>query len=440
MIQTVNYNTGQPPLAAGLPFLGNGLEMAGNIQMFFVKYYNQLGPIYRVKALQQRFVIFAGLEANQFLWKSGHDYLSNENTMGSLSDEFGMMVHVLEGEPHSHLRKLLGAALSPEVLTSQWERFIHLTQQHIATWPVGQTLPVVPYFQSLAAEQLAVMLGNQSSVDHFEQLRYVFELALDVRLARKWPMAFLRLPAYQKRKAEIFAFMRDIMAAHRTTTRATPDLVDVALNAVDAHGKPYSEEEQIGMILQGYFGAINTTAYMCSFMLYALFRHPEIMAQVVDEVRQVFSGGMPTPQQLRKLSSLHALAQESLRMYDPAPGSVRTVSKAFDFCGYHIEAGTPAIFAFSVTHYLPEFFPDPYTFSISRDNYLENQRIGAYRPFSLGVHTCLGAGFAEVQAMTIMAVLLQQVGFAEIPPALDKVKIVAAPGLHPNRHLKMKLV
>lgn len=427
-----------PPLAPGLPLLGNGLEMMGNIQRFFVKNYLRFGPVYRASALQQRFVIFAGLEANQFLWKSGEEYLSNQNTMGSLSDEFNMMVHSLEGQPHAHLRKVLGLAIAPDSITSQWDRFIEITRRHFEHWRPGDTLHVVDSMQRLAAEQLSVILGNQSSVAYFERLRYVFELALDVRLAKKLPGFLLKTPIYQKRKAEIVTFIRQLMAEHRANPSGrAPDLIDAALNAVDEHGQPYPEHEQIGMILQGFFGAINTVAYMCSFMLYGLAHHPDIMTRVVDETRQAFAGGVPTPQQLRKVRSLHALAQESLRMYDPAPGSVRTICKPFDFGGYHFEAGTPVIFAFSATHYLPEFFPDPYTFSIDRDNYHENQRIGAFRPYSLGNHTCLGAGLAEIQALATIAVLLNDV---QLAPAHTNVSIVAAPGLHPSKRFTMKVV
>jgi cytochrome P450 len=424
----------RPPAAPGLPVLGNALEMAGNVQQFFVKQYRKLGPVYRAHALQQEFTIFAGLEANQFLWHQGETYLSNVQTMGSLSDEFSMMVHALKGPRHEHLRKVLGPAIAPEALISQWERYTTLTCDLIDRFPTDRPISVVDFFQRIAAEQLSVLLGNQSSSALFEELRYVFELALDVRLAKKWPMFMLNLPVYQRRKAQINAFVRGIMADHRG--KDIDDLVSTALNALDEQGHPYPEAEQVGMILQGYFGAINTVAYLCAFMIYALFQNPALMVPVRDEVREAFADGTPAPQHLRKLRSLHALAQESLRMYDPAPASVRTVAEPFTFNDYIIAAGTPAMFAFSATHYLEEFFPDPYTFRIDRGNYLENQRLGAYRPYSLGAHTCLGAGLADIQAMSTVAILLDRVDMQDVP---RRVRIVAAPGLHPDMRFAMTI-
>ena len=52
----------------------------------------------------------------------------------------------------------------------------------------------------------------------------------------------------------------------------------------------------------------------------------------------------------------------------------------------------------TVPHFLPEFFPEPEEFDIDRYHAPRNERRldGAYAPFGLGDHTCLGAGIAEI--------------------------------------------
>jgi len=40
----------KPPLAKGIPFIGNTFEMAKGPAAFFVRCYKDYGPIYRVKA------------------------------------------------------------------------------------------------------------------------------------------------------------------------------------------------------------------------------------------------------------------------------------------------------------------------------------------------------------------------------------------------------
>src|SRR5205823_183892 len=103
-----------------------------------------------------------------------------------------------------------------------------------------------------------------------------------------------------------------------------PDLLDQALAAVDENGDPYSLDVRAGMALQGYFAGLNTVAYLYSFMLYALLRHPSVLARVTVEVDAAFAGGGLSFDKLRDMKALHGLVMETLRVYPPAPGSART--------------------------------------------------------------------------------------------------------------------
>jgi hypothetical protein len=51
-----------PPLARGLPLLGNALDMQRDLIAFLVEQYKQSGPVFRVRALNQEFVVLAGCD------------------------------------------------------------------------------------------------------------------------------------------------------------------------------------------------------------------------------------------------------------------------------------------------------------------------------------------------------------------------------------------
>lgn len=72
----------------------------------------------------------------------------------------------------------------------------------------------------------------------------------------------------------------------------------------------------------------------------------------------------------------------------------------------------------TVPHFLPELFPQPETFDIDRYRSPRNahRQHGAYAPFGLGEHICLGSGSAEIQLMVITATLLHTYEFALEPP------------------------
>ncbi|WP_424102272.1 cytochrome P450 [Moorena producens] len=89
--------------------------------------------------------------------------------------------------------------------------------------------------------------------------------------------------------------------------------------------------------------------------------------------------------------------------------------------------------ATSVSHFLDQFFPNPYTFDIDRygEPRNEHHQPGAYAPFGLGAHVCLAKGMTEIQIMTIMATLLRRVKLHIDPPSY-KLKTVYNPNPCPN--------
>jgi cytochrome P450 len=118
-------------------------------------------------------------------------------------------------------------------------------------------------------------------------------------------------------------------------------------------------------------------------------------------------------------------------MYPPAPASARTVMKAFEFGGFRIDEGRRVMVATSVPHHLAEHFPDPERFDIDRD-FTAGRQASVFAPFSVGSHTCLGAGMTEVLAAATMAMLVRQ-----LTPALTRpdrpLRIQATPGPNPGK-------
>ncbi len=130
-----------------------------------------------------------------------------------------------------------------------------------------------------------------------------------------------------------------------------------------------------------------------------------------------------------------------MRRYPIAPAIQRTVVKPFEFGGYRVDAGGRIFIGTTVAHFIPELHPDPYRFDI--DRYLphrnEHRIPGAFAPFSLGAHTCLGAGLAEIQIMLTIAALLHYARF-EMEPTDYELKTRTAPTPAPDRSFRMRLV
>lgn len=422
-----------PPSVPGLPLLGNALPMMGDVQQFFVDTYHRMGPVFRVRALNQTFVIMAGAAANRFLLDRGEEVFTSEESFGGLNREFGMRVHVLRGKPHRHLRKLLGTGLSRDLLAARWDAVTAETERMLDDWAGRGEVPVVDACQRLAAAQLTIAYTGASSGARFEMLRSAFELVLDVTIAGKWPAATLRWPAYRRSRAAIHRFARESLEERAAQPRGdVRDLLDLALDAVDENGVPYPSDVRAGMALQGYFAGVNTVAYLYAFMVEVLLRHPAVLTRVTSEV----DDGRPlTYDRLRDLPALHGLVMETLRVYPPAPGSARTATKTFEFEGRRVEAGQRVLVATCVPHQLPEHFADPGRFDLDRD-FGAARRAGVYAPFSVGGHTCLGAGMTQVLAVATVAMLVRRLRLESARPG-RALRITATPGPNPGRRSTM---
>ncbi len=191
-----------------------------------------------------------------------------------------------------------------------------------------------------------------------------------------------------------------------------------------------------------FFVGLHTAANIATFMLYALLKHPEVMERMLPEVETLFANEGPTVQKLRRMEVTHRVAMETMRMYRISPVSFRTVVNAFEFAGHVIPAGTSAMFAITMMHVMPEYFPEPERFDI--DRYLperaEHMKSGAYAPFGLGTHRCLGSGFTEVCLALTLATMLHhtkitmhpsnyqvKMNFSTVAAPKNSFKIVVSP-------------
>src|SRR4029077_11387830 len=75
-----------------------------------------------------------------------------------------------------------------------------------------------------------------------------------------------------------------------------------------------------------------------------------------------------------------------------------------------VEKDEPLFIAITVSHFLEQFYSIPTKFDITRfaPPRNEHKQAGAFAPFSLGDHTCLGVSIAEVQIALTMATLFHR--------------------------------
>ena len=426
------------PLASGLPLAGNAFEMNRDIGKFLTLQYLKLGPVFRCKAFHQRFTVIAGPEAVINLPKLMNTHMRSYDFWQDYIKSTGTARQTMnmDGEEHLRMRKFLAKSFTPKFLEGRVEQLIGLTRNVVAEWPRNQPITTMRAMQNIIFEQMANVFTNASPREHMDDFSYYLKTKLMVHALRRWPKLMERLPRYRRAERNVKRLCAETLKAHQPELRegATPDHVDnvLAMNREDPQFMPESDYQM--HVIGPYFAGLDTTANTCSFILYNLLKHPDVLAQMKSEVDAIFDRGTPTEKELRSLDITHRVFLETLRMYPAVPAVLRNVCNSFEFGGYKIPVGAQVLIGATVAHHIPEYYPNPEHFDIERysRNPPEHRAPGAYAPFGLGRHRCLGSGFAEVQIMVTMATLIHDIDFKTDQP-LPQLKVINSPTAQPDK-------
>jgi cytochrome P450 len=418
--------------------------MAEDILKFFVKVYHEHGPIVRIRVLNDEYVVMSGPEANLFFAREGNDHFRSKEFWEGMDGEMGAdhSLISLDGPEHAELRQISKRGYGRSVLEARIPDAVAITRKHLDAWPIGESRPALTAIQRIVTEQLGTIVAGTAPGDYMEDVMNFIRTLLLVYVTRQRPGFYALAPGYQRAKKRSFELGHKIVEKHRQNPPVDrePGLIDDAIAAAN-EGRLLTQKDLMPIALGPYIAGLDTAASTIAFMMYALLTNPEVAAGVKREADALFANGNPVPSDLRKVDVLHRASLETLRRYPIAPATQRTATKPFEFGGYRIEAGQKIFIGMTVAHFIDNLHPDPYRFDI--DRYLpernEHRIPGAFAPFSLGSHTCLGAGLAETQIMLTIATFFNQACF-ELDPLDYQLNIRSAPTPAPANDFRVRRV
>jgi cytochrome P450 len=152
-----------------------------------------------------------------------------------------------------------------------------------------------------------------------------------------------------------------------------------------------------------------TTSTALTFALHLLGHHPAVQRRLHDELATVLTGRAPTAADLPALATTAMVIKEAMRLYPPAFATGRLTWEGDEILGRTIPPGSVVSVAMWATHRHPDFWPDPERFDPERftpEREAARHRY-AYFPFGGGARACIGAHFALLEAVLVLAVVAQ---------------------------------
>lgn len=430
------------PKAIGLPLVGNTFNMLNDPARYLTEQYQLLGSVFHVKAGFKNYVFLAGEEANKFLAKNDGILLESETLFGSYAKVVGtdIMLVALDGEPHKHMRRMMRRGFSRSAASNHVQTMIDIVKEYTDSWGNNTEIAGLEAMRRIVVDQLGIITTHMRPGDHFDDILYYINMMLNTEVLKTYPTIMQKLPRFKNASKRLEKLAQEIIQWHQDNPYGDErerDLIDDILESVRPDGEEFTDKDLFNLAVGPYFAGMDTLASTLAFFLYTMAKNPTVLEQCKQEVAILFSGDQVDLSDFRKMEVLHAAALETLRLYPATPFTPRVVGQAFDFDGYHFPVGTELMFGQTITHFLPEHYENPYAFNPQRfmgEN--KGRMANVFTPFTVGAHTCLGAGLAEVQMLITMAALLHFVDFELIDPNYE-VKIHTLPLPNPGKDFRI---
>jgi cytochrome P450 len=242
-------------------------------------------------------------------------------------------------------------------------------------------------------------------------------------------MSAVRLPGWfpgssqsqiERARRQLEPIVDRAIRERRERPSTTPDLLDLLLEAVDeaGDGRGLTDRQARAEAVSMYFAGHHTAAATLTWTLYLLSQSPDVERRLLAEIDGVLGDRPPTTADPARLPYTELVLKESMRIYPPAWSLFcREAVEPVEIGGWPIPRGGWVFIYPWVLHHDQRWFHDPWRFDPERFAPAQAERIptGAYIPFGLGGHACLGARMAMSALQLMLPALLQRFRYTLAP-------------------------
>lgn len=459
------------PLLSGKTWNGHAAEFRRNPTGVFLRAQSELGPIGKIELFKFPAVSLSGPDlVHELLVEKAKHLFKSMALKIMFYPMAGRGLFTSDGDPWRRQRKLMAPLFHPQAIRSYAVMMNDVITRCLDTWKDGEVIDAGREMTRITMGVAAKTLFDADTLNESDEISDAIHAMFDYIADQQGGLSILiravtagtlvqqgslpptiakirdrmvdllhePVPLPMPERIRLFKAIRllDERIQRMTDERRRShlerdDLLSRLLAARDEDDGSFMTDRQVrdeAMTL--FIAGHETTATSTTWALYFLSRDPEAYRRWKEDV-VALGPEKPSADNTNKLVWTRGVFREALRIYPPAFAVDRIAMEPLQLGDYHFERLSSFIIPIHAIHHNPALWPDPERFDPSRfAPELESKRPrAAFMPFGIGPRVCIGAMFAELEALLLLGQIAQRFEFEPVDtqPIGPNVRTVLRP-------------
>jgi cytochrome P450 len=424
------------------------------IHTLFEKSYRMKMGSHRTPALRF-FVINERSLVAQVMDDKTREYPKHQLMNDMLDPLLGRSVFSTNGQEWLDQRRMMNPAFAETNLARAYPAMVSATEDLVAmmrTAEPGKPFDIDPLMTHVTADIIfRTMFGIRLTQAESTRIYAAFNrYQRHVQPAAMLQLYKLPLLGYRRRMAkaarEVHALFEPIVRERLAETEAgrggeTRDILQKLIEARHPEtGAAFTYQDLIDQLSIIFLAGHETSASSLGWTLYLLAESPDLQEALLAEINAATQGGAIAHGHLKHMDGLRNVFREALRLYPPVSFFLREVTRAQEMRGKAMVPGDLIVVSPWLIQRNADNWTCPHSFDPDRFTRPEAETAArdAWMPFGRGPRICIGAGFAQQEALLILATVIRAFRLS-FPPGARKPELVSRLTLRPRHGIPLVL-
>ena len=356
----------------------------------------------------------------QVLLDKAAAYAKPDIVKGLLAPVIGRGLLTSDGAAWREQRRIVAASFTPPAVDALVPVFAGAAAATMRSWGDGATVDLAAQATATTMRVIAdALFGGEPRLTSKESMAHIaaaLEAFSEARIQALLGLPVIPLTAKARAGRRGQAFLRRTLSeiVHDRRHGGSDDFLGKLMVALgDRFGPAEANALAVDNAATFYLAGHETTSNAMTWALFLLSEQPELQQRASDEARTALAGNDHDPSLADRLPLLRSILEEALRLYPPVPRFDRQSVAPDRLGGEAVAPGDIVSIWPWLIHRHTALWEDPDAFNPERftASAKNDRHRFQYLPFGGGPRLCVGARFATVEALTILAHWLRHWSF-----------------------------